>query len=490
MARDSHLDKQPPGFFEASVDVGATKLPGSAFYDVGSQEYHLSGAGVNMWATEDQFQFVYRRIRGDFIVTAQPRFIGEGVDPHRKLGWIARNSLETGSPHANATVHGDGLTSLQYRQEADGETLEKTAPATYPDVIRLERQGARLIMSTAKFGEPFESIEIQHDGLSDELYVGIYVCSHNPDVIEEAVYSNVRITIPAWKGLQPYRDYLGSRLEILDVETGSRDIVYSTTEGIEAPNWTPDGKTLIYNSGGKLYRFGLASGKSAELFTAFADRNNNDHVLSFDGSMIAISHHSADHDGKSIIYKLPVTGGVPQKVTATGPSYLHGWSPDGRFVIYTAERDGQYDIWRSPVDGHGDEVQLTDTPGLDDGSEYSPDGRSIYFNSTRSGMMQIWRMDADGGNPEQLTDDAFNNWFPHVSPDGGRLVFLSYGQDVEPDQHPYYQRVYIRSMPINGGDARVIAYLYGGQGTINVPSWSPDGKKVAFVSHTVLPAAE
>ncbi|GIV60373.1 MAG: hypothetical protein KatS3mg043_1462 [Rhodothermaceae bacterium] len=217
--------------------------------------------------------------------------------------------------------------------------------------------------------------------------------------------------------------------------------------------------------------------------TGFATANNNDHVLSFDGRMLGISHHSDAHDGQSIVYTVPVEGGTPVQVTPTGPSYLHGWSPDGRYLVYTALRGGDYDVYRIPAGG-GEEVRLTDTPGLDDGPEYSPDGQYIYFNSVRSGTMQLWRMRPDGSRPEQLTDDGFNNWFPHVSPDGRWVVFLSYGPEVAPDDHPFYKEVYLRMIPAGGGVPRVVAYVYGGQGTINVPSWSPDSRKVAFVSNT------
>jgi TolB protein len=180
---------------------------------------------------------------------------------------------------------------------------------------------------------------------------------------------------------------------------------------------------------------------------------------------------------------MPAKGGTPRRVTARSPSYLHGWSPDGKFLVYTGERGGEFDIYKISVGG-GEEVRLTDAEGLDDGPEYSPDGRFIYFNSTRTGRMQLWRMRADGTGQEQLTDDEFNNWFPHPSPDGRWLVFLSFGQDVRPEEHPFYKHVYVRLMPAGGGRPRVLAYVYGGQGTINVPSWSPDGKRFAFVSNT------
>jgi len=237
-----------------------------------------------------------------------------------------------------------------------------------------------------------------------------------------------------------------------------------------------------------LYRFDLADRRPVALNTGFATSNNNDHVLSFDGRTLAISHHSSEDHNASIVYTVPVGGGTPRRVTRLGPSYLHGWSPDGRFLVYTGERGGEFDVYRISVDG-GDETRLTSAPGLDDGPEYSPDGKYIYFNSVRSGTMQIWRMRADGSAPEQVTNDQYNNWFPHVSPDGQWIVFLSFMKDVAPDDHPFYKHVYLRLIPTGSGggsSARVIGYMYGGQGTINVPSWSPDSRRVAFVSNSDL----
>ena len=269
----------------------------------------------------------------------------------------------------------------------------------------------------------------------------------------------------------------------MDVETGQRQIIYGEDSVFEAPNWTRDGRGLIYNSGGLLYRFDLINKTSTLIDTGDVFKNNNDHVLSFDGSMLAIS--SYNQDNASIIYTVPVTGGKPKRVTPTGPSYLHGWSPDGKYLVYTGQRNSEFNIYRISVDG-GEETQLTSTKGLDDGPEYTPDGEYIYFNSVRTGRMQIWRMKSDGSEQEQLTDDKYNNWFPHISPNGKQVIFLTYlVGEVEPSDHPAAKRVYLRMMPLDGGKPKVLAYLYGGQGTMNVPSWSPDSKQVAFISNTV-----
>jgi WD40 repeat protein len=422
-------------------------------------------------------------MKGDFILAAKSRFIGRGVEGHRKVGWMARSSLDPGSTHVSAVVHGDGLTSLQFRRAKGARTEEVKSSLTAADMIQLERKGKTYIMSVARSGEPFVVEQVSNLELGDEAYVGLFLCSHNNDVVEKAVFSGVRITVPAKADFVPYRDYVGSNLEILDVGSGNRRIIYSVADSLQAPNWTRDGKALIYNRKGLLYRFDLAQKKPTVINTDFATSNNNDHVLSMDGKMMGISHHAKEDQNKSIIYTLPVQGGKPKRITSKGPSYLHGWSPDGRFLIYTGERNGEFDIYRIPSQG-GEEVRLTTAKGLDDGSEYSPDGRYIYFNSNRAGTMQIWCMTPDGTGQQQITDDEYNNWFPHVSPDGRWVVFLSFSKEVDPGDHPFYKQVYLRLMPATGGKPKVVAYLYGGQGTINVPSWSPDSKKVAFVSNT------
>jgi TolB protein len=484
--QNAELQASPqPGFglFVGNADIGRVKNPGSAQYEALRQEYTLAGSGVNMWFDHDELHWIWKRMKGDFILTARAQFAGKGVEPHRKIGWDIRSSLEPDSPHVGAEVHGDGLTSLQFRRTRGGPTEEVRLPITGADILQLERKGQTYKMSAARFGEPFETAGISDVALGDEVCAGLFVCSHNPDVVEKAVFSNVRVTIPAKDDFVPYRDYIASDMEIMEVESGHRKIVYSSPDSLQAPNWTLDGTGLIYNSKGRLYRFDLATNSPSPIDTDFATNNNNDHVLSFDGKMIAISHHAKEDQNRSNVYTVPLQGGKPTRITSIGPSYLHGWSPDGKSLVFTGGRDGNFDIYKIPSKG-GAEQRLTTDKGLDDGPEYSPDGKYIYFNSTRSGLMQLWRMKPDGSGQEQITNDEYNNWFPHISPDGRWIVFLSFMKDVKPDDHPFYKPVYIRIMPASGGSAKVIAYLYGGQGTINVPSWSPDSKRIAFVSNT------
>jgi Tol biopolymer transport system component len=260
----------------------------------------------------------------------------------------------------------------------------------------------------------------------------------------------------------------------------------------EAPNWTADGAALFFNTSGtdpatrgRLYRFDLATRQPTLIDTGFANRLNNDHVLSFDGTMVGISDQSTDA-GQSTVFTLPARGGIPKRITPLTPSYLHSWSPDGKFLLYTGGRNGEFDIYRMASDGSGKEIRLTTAKALDDGPEYTPDGTAIFFNSTRGGKMQIWRMKPDGTDQQAVTADDYNNWFPHLSPDGKWIAMISYVDEIPPAEHPYYKRVYLRVMPVSGGMPKVVAYVYGGQGTLNVPSWSPDGRMLAFVSNSDL----
>lgn len=284
------------------------------------------------------------------------------------------------------------------------------------------------------------------------------------------------------KQYKPEDRDVDSILTIVDVDSNQQTILTEFDYLIEAPNWTPDGQSLIYNSKGRIYSYTLSTSEINEIGTGFATNCNNDHVLSPDGRQFAVSHRTSE-DGLSRIYMLSFAGGEPTLITPNASSYLHGWSPDGQTIAYCGERNGQYDIYTIPVSG-GVETRLTNIAGLDDGPEYSPDGKFIWFNSTRSGLMQVWRMVTDGSNQTQMTFDEANNWFPHISPDGQHVSYITYYKgDVDPGSHPPNKNVEIRLMSAEGGSFKMVVALFGGQGTMNVNSWSPDNKTLAFVSY-------
>lgn len=465
------------GIFDEHGDVGVTPRAGAVEYDAERRTYTVGGGGANMWFTNDAFHFVWKKVSGDVALAADAEFIGKGGDPHRKAVLLVRQSLDADAAYADAALHGDGLTSLQYREAPGARTYEIQSHVSAPRRLRIEKRGSYVSMSVARPGEdPQPAGGSFRLVLKDPFYVGLGVCAHNSNAMERVVFANVELDASPSRegGLTTQR--LISTLETVTIASKDRRAVYTTTNHIEAPNWLRDG--FLFNSKGRIYRLPLDGGDAHVIDTGFATRCNNDHGVSPDGKSLVISDHSQERH--SLIYILPVDGGTPRRITKPGPSYWHGWSPDGTTLAYCAERNGEFDIYSMPVGG-GEETRLTTAKGLDDGPDYTADGQWIYFNSERGGTMQVWRMRADGSRQEQVTTDEFNNWFPHPSPDGKWLVFLSYEGNV--NGHPENKDVTLRIMPLGGGKIEVLAKLFGGQGTINVPSWSPDSRKVAFVSY-------
>ncbi|WP_353481064.1 hypothetical protein [Haliscomenobacter sp.] len=485
------------GIFDEAVDVGKPKIAGSSIYDPTTQEYTLTGAGYNLWFNRDEFHYLTSRIKGDFIATADFEFPKAGVDVHRKFGWMVRESLQDDAAHFTATHHGgDGLTTAQWRSLRGAFMRDPQDEQFFPKrkvrTIQLERKGNQYTMRIANWGEPLQSYgSITMENLSDNPYVGLFVCSHNADVAEEVRIWNVRIDRPMPASFNfGGTDTLGSRLEVLNVFSGTRKVVYESPVKFEAPNWMPDGKKLLFNSKGSIWTIPVDGSEApTKVNTDFADRNNNDHVISFNGKMLGISHHRQGlFGGGSTVYVLPLAGGTPKMVTEKTPSYLHGWSANNKEVYYVARRDtarnSPYHVFKANIDS-GVETQLTNFKfGHVDGPEGSPDGQWIYYNGSQSGTMQLWRMKPDGSAHEQLTFDQYNNWFPHISPDGKWIAYISFPDDINPSDHPACKVVSLKLMPVGGGFPKTIAFLYGGQGTINTPSWSPDSKHISFVSYS------
>ncbi len=495
---------QSIGLFTGSTDIGTPSAigPGSSKYDAATQTYTISGGGENMWAAADHFHFVWKKVSGDVLIEASVQFVdsqpaGGTADPHRKACLIIRQSLDSNAVYADAARHGDGLTSLQWRDAPGAVTHEVQSTAIGPTRLRLEKRGNYVSMSIAGPGEPLKPAGgAARIDMSGEFYVGIGVSAHNPGRLETATFSDVTIGTPA---AATGNTTLINTLETISIRSKDRRVVYVTTQPgrLEAPNWYPDGSnTLYFNNGGKLFKVqadppGAPRNPNRQATPEPVDlgiltRINNDHGITADGKVWAISDQSQTVNGQrpSLIYVVPFGTTEPKRVTEQGPAYFHGWSPDGRTLTYCAQRNGNFDVYTVAADG-GPETRLTTAEGKDDGPEYSPDGKQIYFNSERTGAMQIWRMNADGTSQEQVTKDDAENWFPHVAPDGASLVYLAYEKGV--GDHPENKDVMLKLMNLKTGAVEVLAKLFGGQGTINVASWSPNSQYLAFVSYQVVP---
>lgn len=465
------------GEFEGQTDIGEVASPGTLKYDAKSDVYTVGGSGENMWFDKDEFHYVWKMVSGDLSLAAniEVQSSGDKANAHRKAVIMIRQSLEGDSVYADIALHGDKLTSLQFRDEKGGITREIRTINAGPKRLRLEKKGNYVYMSAGEDEDSMKptgsSVEL---AFSDPYYVGIGVCAHDNANFEYATFSNVEFGEPTEAAVKAR-----SAVETLAIASGDRTCIFATENLIEAPNWTPDGENLILNGGGLLYRLPIKPNSSLEqIDTGLAVNCNNDHGISPDGTQLVVS--DSTEEGRSVIYTLPFEGGKPKRVTDNFPSYWHGWSPDGRTLAYCADRGGNYDVYTISVDG-GEETRLTDAEGLDDGPDFSPDGEYIYFNSVRTGLMQIYRMKADGSEETQLTFDEANNWFPHPSPDGRWLVYIAYEKEIQ--GHPRDKDVNLRLMDLETGESRTVASFFGGQGTINVPSWSPDSTHIAYVRY-------
>jgi len=279
-----------------------------------------------------------------------------------------------------------------------------------------------------------------------------------------------------------------SYIQTLDIETGKIDTVLTAKGDFEAPNWHPD-NYLVLNFRGKMYKLDLATKVLSVINTGSINHLMDDHGISPDGKFLAITDFdSSGHTLQSYkfyIYTVPSSGGEPKKITSEALSFWHGWSPDGKTIAYCGGANfSNLDVYTIPAEG-GTPKRLTETDGLDDGPDYSPDGKYIYFHSYRTQHMQIWRMNTDGSHPEQMTFDENSNWFPHPSPNNKWIAYIAYTTD-EKQNHPFGKNVKLRLLDVKTKAVKDLTpVFFGGAGTINTPSWSPDSKKIAFVSYSI-----
>lgn len=497
------------GIFENASDVGFTPKTGKAEFNAGAGEYNVTGGGANVWGTADAFHYVWKKMEGDFSLTADVRFIGAGAVAHRKVTLMVRQRLEPGSAYAGAALHGDGLTSLQFRPVAGENTKEvkqeEMSAVSAPVRLRIERRGDNFTMFAGKPGGQFTSTGPATMTLAGPVYAGFAVCSHDANVLETAVFSNVSLqALPVVVANRPAAQRYRSKMAIYTLGDKSIRTIYEADQTFEAPNWSLDGRHLIFNTGGRLYRLQAdVANPTPELINIDASlRLNNDHAPSPDGKLIGFSASSATVR-QSQVYVCNADGSNVRVVAPATPSYFHGWSPDGKYLAYVHQHAGpngapaNYDIFRVPAGG-GEPEQLNSNPGYDDGPEYSPDGKWIYYNTDRAGGWDIWRIPADGAGPndekaEQITKDELEDWFPHFSPNGKWMLFLSFAKGVK-THNDKLAGTQLRMMPAPGArpspspNIEVLTTFFGGQGTINVNSWSPDSKRFAYVIYEPLPA--
>jgi TolB protein len=477
------------GQFQGQADLGTVLHAGSGHYDAANQSYTVSGSGADIWFGIDDFHYVWKKMSGDVALSADIDFVGNQGNAHRKAVLMIRQSLDPHSTYVDVARHGDGLTSLQYRDSVGADTHEIETYGKGPHRVRIEKRGdyAYVSIEDGK-GNMAPSGAAMRVSIPGDFYVGLGVCSHDENVTETAIFSNVKIERLPAMSTQPV---LHSTLESVIVATADRRVRYTAPIHFEDPNWTPDGKALIFNQEGTLQRLMLDNGvhpvdstiprstSSTLIPTGPETTVNGDHGISPDGSMIAFGNQDAD--GQARIYVVSTAGGTPRRVTATGPAYFHGWSPDGQTISFTGEQGGNFNIYTIPVAG-GPATLLAPKSDV---AEFSPDGQWIYFQSDRTGHMQIWRMRRDGSAQQQLLVSDTSDWFPHISPDGRMIAFLAYKPGTQ--DHPANQDVEIRVLSLADGSVRTLAKLLGGRGTMNAPSWSPDSKMVAFTSYEFLP---
>ena len=317
MAQFFYPQENPIGIFEYNKDIGSPKLEGSANYDKTTQTYTIKGAGYNIWGQRDEHRYLYNKIKGDFIATANFEFEGH-KETHRKTGWMARSSDNDNSVMVGGFLHGDGLTAGQWRERKGAEMQNPEddvwGPKRFYQIIQLERRGNTFIVRAAHTGEPLQEISSkQLDFMPEEVLLGIVVGSHDVDVIETAKVWNARIDRPVPDDYNPGEDgWIGCRMETMNVFDGKRKVIHEKNSRFEAPNWMPNGEELLFNENGSLYTIPITGGETKKVNTGSANELNNDHCISFDGKTLGISHN--DGDGSNVFY-LPLEGGEPKQVT-------------------------------------------------------------------------------------------------------------------------------------------------------------------------------
>jgi len=463
------------GIFEGQSDVGTVLKPGSATFDAASNSYTITSHGENMWAAEDDFHFVWKKMSGDVTVTADIRFLTATGNAHKKGMLIVRRTLDPDSDYVDAALHVVGLTSMQSREVKGGNTREVQSWMASPRRMRLVKRGAYFFMYVAGEDGDFHlsggSMKLE---LNEPFYVGLGVCAHDRTAEETVVFSNVEVKSGGGSG----EPKLYSTLEAVPVQSTDRRSVYVGKGRMAGPVWSKDGKTLLFVDDGKLRSIVAVGGKPVAVPAGALDQLNAHSAISVDGTLLAVTEAAK---GRRAVYTLPAGGGTPVRLTRQDAQF-EAWTPDGGLLL-SGKRKKKETFFKVGLPG-GSESPVQLGAGTNANPGYSPDGKFIYFDSDRSGSRQIWRMAADGTGAEQITTDEFLNSTPRVSPDGLQVAFLSVGkggpEGAETDMK-------VRSVILATKAVRVISNMVGGVGSLGSAPWSPDGRTLTYVSYQLAP---
>jgi TolB protein len=478
------------GIFEGQTDVGKVNPAGTASFDAANGVYTVASAGWDLWAANDAFHMVWKKMSGDVSLTSDIELSAPSAASHRnrKAFLMFRQGLEPDAVYVDAAVHGSGETALQYRRNKGDTTQDIAFDLGAAKTVRLEKRGDTITLFVSMKGEPLHqagaSVKLH---FTEPFYAGMGVCSHRDGALETATFSHVELkALEAPQNPAPLALY--STLQTIAIDNNARRaFVIVTGKGhIEAPNWSRDGKTLIFTRDGQLWRVPVAVGEPSAIDIGDLKECTGSHGLSPDGKWLAETCTKADNPGRRV-YIVPSAGGTPRMVTATANSWFHSWSPDGKTILFSRPVNGTLNIFSISADG-SNETSLTPGTAISDDPDFSADGQYIYFNSDRAGGMEIFRMRPDGSHVEQMTFDGRHSWTAHPSPDGKSVLLLSYGKDVT--GHPANKDVTLRILDVPSGKVRDLVEIVGGSGTDNVPNWAPDGAHFAFVSYQMLPTED
>ncbi len=485
---------QPVGIFDGQSDVGAVSPPGTATLQKNG-DYLIASAGANIWARVDGFHYLWKKMSGDAVLTADVSFLpgnyGHAPAEHRKGVLMVRQSLEPGSAQASVHVHGIGMTAIQHRdmRGANTQSIELNIPL--PRTVRLEKRGDTFTLLVSNKGEALHPVGASFNlHLDGPFYIGLGATSHDAATTDRVLFKNVKLEAPA--PAPPAANLvLTSSLKVIQVEDEARraggdrhrawaDFVArldGRPEGGLFLQGRPDMKTALLDP--------LNGGTAEAVDTAGLVDCAGDYGVAPDGKAIALSCAEAKGGTRNLYvlaFSKEVGVGKPKQLTTGVNSFFHGWSADGSTLLFTRGKAAAADFWTIGAAGGPEKRMTGDT--LSDGPEFTPDGKTIYFDSSRSGSSQIWKMNADGTGAVQVTDDGMEDQSPHVSPDGATVVWLQ----KTPGDTAAVQDVSIQLLSVKDGAQRTLVRFQGNRNSFSMPVWG-DRNHLVFVSYQMLPAA-